>query len=161
LKDRAKWAVDYVGREVIVGVPLGLLFFAATFSAYPLVAFLACGGLFLVLMLRRVFRLDKPIDDPTRIAATRSPIMQDGDLSWNDPVNGALGYLCGEAIVWVPVGLAWLALGISIYLSVAIILCWVALLFLMFRQYLIRDIQALDDPKPNSRASRLIAGRDE
>jgi len=62
LKDRAKWAVDHLGGEVIVWASLGLLFFVVSFRAYPLVALLVCGGLFSVL-----------IDFAARIQTGQSP----------------------------------------------------------------------------------------
>ncbi|MGJ4928471.1 hypothetical protein ACQR1I_14915 [Bradyrhizobium sp. HKCCYLS2038] len=104
LKARGKWVVDHFGSEVVVWVPLGLLIFAVSVSlgTYPLVAFLAVGGLFAVLMLRRLFKLDKPIDDRAR-AATRPQIMQDAE-KWAD---SAFAYVCWEIIVWVAVGAIW------------------------------------------------------
>lgn len=104
LKDRAKWAVDYVGREVIVWVPLGLLIFAVSVSlgTYPLVAFLAVGGVFAVLMLRRLFKLDEPVDDPAR-AATRPQVVQNADKL----AKRVFAYVCSEVIGWVVVGAIW------------------------------------------------------
>lgn len=148
LKERGKWAVDYVGREVIVWVwivSFGLLIFAVTLSI-PLLAFLSCGGLFVVLMLRRVFKLGRPIDDPARIAATRPQIMQDAEqeTSWYERAVDALvcvfGCVCGDVIGWAIAGVLWclflLARSYSFYVGVAAISCGVLILALVAWQAL-------------------------
>jgi hypothetical protein len=101
LKTCAECAVDYVGREAIVWIPLGSLILAVSLSlgTRPLVAFLACGGLLVVLMLRRKFKLDEPINDPARIAATPPQITRTGER--------VLAYVWGEIIGWAVVGVIW------------------------------------------------------
>jgi len=62
-----------------LGVPSSLLFLADRLSAYELAAVLVCGGLFSILILRRVFKLDRALDDPERIAAGQSLIEQEAE----------------------------------------------------------------------------------
>jgi hypothetical protein len=96
---------------------------AASLRAYPLVAVLVCGGLFSVLILRRVFKLDKALDDPARIAAIRPLIVPEAEqeTSWDDRVKGAAGHLVSEVVFWSCFGLLYLAFGESAYLLMVLI----------------------------------------
>jgi len=77
LKDRNKWVVDCLAGAATFGIPSGLLALAASLSAYEFVAVLVGGGLFPILILRRLFNLDRTLDDPERIAAIRPLIVQE------------------------------------------------------------------------------------
>lgn len=61
-----------------------------------------------------------------------------------------------ESLMWVGFGLVVWAGSYSIYLGVAVFLCLVLSLLLLFRRELKRDIEALDYPNDNPRANRLI-----
>jgi hypothetical protein len=96
---------------------------AASLKAYPVVAVLVCGGLSLVLILRRIFELDKAVDDPARIEATRPLIVQEAEqeTSWNYRAEAVLGHVFGEAVCWGVFGLLYLAAGERANLLVALI----------------------------------------
>jgi hypothetical protein len=68
----------------------------------------------------------------------------------------AVGYLCGEAFVWVGLLLTLFGGTYSIYTGVAAFLCWVLFLVLIVRRELKLDIKALND---NARANPLISKR--
>ena len=114
---------------------------AASLRIYPLVAALLGGGLFFILLLRRKFKLDKALDDPARIAATQSLIVQEEEMSLKDNANRTDGYVIGEAIIWVLIGLIWLAAKISIYLLAVVLVCCGTLSILILRRVFKLDIQ--------------------
>jgi hypothetical protein len=62
-----------------------------------------------------------------------------------------------ESFFWVGVFLAVLGCSVSIYLGLAIFICWALIPALLVRRALKLDIEALDDPNDNPRANRLIS----
>jgi hypothetical protein len=82
-------------------------------------------------------------------------------IRWENRAKGALTYACVEVVGWSLIGLVCLGAAINIWMGVAVAFCVAVLLFLIVRQILIRDIEALNDPNPNRRASRLIAGNND
>jgi len=82
-------------------------------------------------------------------------------MSLKDRAEFALGYGHAEAIVWVPLGLAWLAAKFSIYLLAAVLVSSGIISVLILRRVFKTGIQAVDDPNDNARSKQLIAGRDD
>lgn len=117
----------------------------ASLRAYPLVAVLVCVGLFSILILRRVFKLGKALDDPVRTAATRSLIVHEAEqeTSWDDRAKGAVFHVFGEVVSWGLFGLLYLAVGERAYLLVALIGFGGLFLFLMWRRVFKFDFKAL------------------
>jgi hypothetical protein len=73
----------------------------------------------------------------------------------------AAGLAVGEAFCWVGFFLAVWGAHYSIYLGLAVFLCWALIPVLIVRRELKLDVKALDDPNDNPRANRLIANRRE
>ena len=118
-------------------------------------ALLTFYGLISVLILWLAFKLDRA--DAARIAATQPPVMQDAETSWDERVKGALVYPCVEIFGWFLIGLVCLGAAINIWLGVLVALCIAVLLFLIVRQILIRDVEALNYPSLNRRPIILSA----
>jgi hypothetical protein len=78
-----------------------------------------------------------------------------------DAAKLAIGLFSGEAFYWVGFFLAAWGARYSIYIGLAVFICWVLIPVLIVRRELRLDIKALDDPRDNRRASRLIAHRRE
>ena len=83
-------------------------------------------GLISVLILLRIVVLDKA--DAARIAATRPPASAEQDASWDDRVKFLLGYVCSDFLFWIV--MASLACNWSIFLGLAVIVCWGLLIVL-------------------------------
>jgi hypothetical protein len=73
----------------------------------------------------------------------------------------AAGLFFGEAFYSVGLSLAAWGTRYSIYIGLAVFICWILIPVLIVRRELKLDIKALDDPRDNPRASRLIAHRRE
>ncbi|WP_375780206.1 hypothetical protein ACE103_16010 [Bradyrhizobium sp. ma5] len=70
----------------------------------------------------------------------------------------ALAYVGVEAFFWFGFFLVVvLGCSYSVYLGLAIFICWALTPALLFRRVLKLDIKALDDPNDNPRANRLIS----
>jgi len=82
-------------------------------------------------------------------------------MSVADAAEGMVFQLCAEAFMWGSFFLIFLAGSYDTFMGMAVFFCWVLLLFLIARQGLKRDIEALDDPNDNPRANRLIGKRRE
>jgi hypothetical protein len=94
---------------------------------------------------------------PMRLADFASKRKQ----SLADAAKLAVGLFCGEAFWWVGFFLAVWGASYSIYVGLAVFLCWVLIFVLIVRRELKLDIKALDDPNDNPRANRLIGKRSE
>ncbi|MGY3588185.1 hypothetical protein ACVIGB_002856 [Bradyrhizobium sp. USDA 4341] len=71
-------------------------------------------------------------------------------------VQFMLVYVGVEAFVWVGAFLVALGCVFSVYLGLAVFICWALAPALLLRRELKLDIKALDDPNDNPRANRLI-----
>ncbi|WP_271576118.1 hypothetical protein [Bradyrhizobium sp. CCBAU 11361] len=79
-----------------------------------------------------------------------------GEQSLADRAKLGAGYFFGESLFWVGLFLTVWAGSYSIYLGGGVCICWVLIFVLIMRRELSRDIKALDDPRDNPRANRLI-----
>lgn len=91
----------------------------------------------------------------------RADIVLKRKWSLADAAKLAVGSFFGEAFCWVGFFLAAWGARYSIYIGLAVFICWALILVLIVRRELKLDLKALDDPNDNLRANRLIANRRE
>jgi hypothetical protein len=91
----------------------------------------------------------------------RVDIVSKRNWSLTDAAKLAAGSVFGEAFCWVGFFLAAWGARYSIYIGLAVFICWALILVLIVRRELKLDLKALDDPNDNPRANRLIANRRE